>query len=119
MVLLLVIPPKQERRHDTYHALILIPATINTVAEQLALVIVRNVAPLWHQTQRTEADKLRSLEKYHNYHTINLNNPTVNPTNSGAAPITASTDLSVGITFFIFDQIASLAISANARNVNA
>ena len=30
-----------------------------------------------------------------------------------------STDLSMGITYFIFDQIASLAISANARNVNA
>jgi hypothetical protein len=63
LVLLLVIPPKQERRHDTYHALILIPATINTVAEQLALAIVGNVAPLWHQTQRTEEDKLWSLEQ--------------------------------------------------------
>ena len=30
-----------------------------------------------------------------------------------------STDLSMGITYFIFDQIASLATSANARNVNA
>ena len=30
-----------------------------------------------------------------------------------------STDLSMGITYFIFDQVASLATSANARNVNA
>jgi hypothetical protein len=30
-----------------------------------------------------------------------------------------SADLSMGITFFIYDQVASLATSANARNVNA
>ena len=30
-----------------------------------------------------------------------------------------STDLSMGITYFIFDQVSSLATSANAPNVNA
>ena len=30
-----------------------------------------------------------------------------------------STDLSMGITYSIFDQVASLSTSANARNVNA